>query len=74
MDPATINCQEACVNGCVLGDRCPNLKYLEETRKFLQEKSIDEMINIAANRFAPPPDIEAQDSQEPNPDHNGNFM
>jgi hypothetical protein len=72
MDPATINCQEACVNGCVLGDRCPNLKYLEQTRKFLQDKSIDEMLNIAAKRFAPPPDAEADGSPDPN--NNGNLM
>jgi len=51
----TINCKEACVNGCVLGDKCPNLEHLANTRKFLANTSIDKMLEIAANRFAPKP-------------------
>ncbi|MCS6959518.1 MAG: hypothetical protein RMK91_05655 [Pseudanabaenaceae cyanobacterium SKYGB_i_bin29] len=53
MNPTTINCKEACVNGCVLGDKCPHLPYLEQTRKFLANTSIDRMIQIAADRFKP---------------------
>ncbi|MDX1978541.1 MAG: hypothetical protein SFT94_12785 [Pseudanabaenaceae cyanobacterium bins.68] len=49
-----INCKEACVNGCILGDRCPNLKYLAEARKFIETTSMDQMLQIAADRFNPP--------------------
>lgn len=43
----TINCAEACVNGCVLGDRCPNLNYKEEAVKFVNDTSLDKMLEIA---------------------------
>ncbi len=56
MEPTTINCREACVNGCVLGDRCPNLQYLEKTRQFMANTSIDRLLEIAASRFGPPPE------------------
>jgi hypothetical protein len=44
---ATINCAEACVNGCVLGDKCPNLEYKDEAMKFVQDTSLDKMLEIA---------------------------
>lgn len=47
MNPAQINCAEACVNGCVLGDRCPNLEYKEQASKFIHETSLDDMLAIA---------------------------
>jgi hypothetical protein len=50
-----INCKEACINGCVLGDRCPNLKYLEEARKFIKNTSVEKMLEIAADRYNKPP-------------------
>ncbi len=53
-DPATINCKETCINGCVLGDHCPNLQHLATTRKFMAETSIERMLQIAAERFLPP--------------------
>ncbi len=56
MEPSTINCREACVNGCVLGDRCPNRQYLEKTRQFMANTSIERLLEIAASRFAPPPE------------------
>ncbi len=43
----TINCAEACVNGCVLGDQCPNLNYKDEAMKFVNETSLDKMLEIA---------------------------
>jgi hypothetical protein len=49
----TINCKEQCVNGCILGDRCPHLKYLADARKFVQDTAIDKIIEIATNRYAP---------------------
>ncbi|WP_436836069.1 hypothetical protein [Laspinema palackyanum] len=43
----TINCAVACVNGCVLGDKCPNREYAEQTSQFIEETSLDKMIEIA---------------------------
>lgn len=43
----SVNCAEACINGCVLGDRCPNVQYREQASQFIQEKSLDEMLAIA---------------------------
>lgn len=43
----TVNCAEACVNGCVLGDKCPNLEYKSEATKFVNETSLDQMLEIA---------------------------
>ena len=42
-----INCAEACVNGCVLGDRCPNLEHREAALKFIDETPLDKMLEIA---------------------------
>ncbi len=44
---STVNCAEACVNGCILGDKCPNKEYVTEASKFLQETSLDKMHEIA---------------------------
>lgn len=42
-----INCAEACVNGCVLGDECPNLEYKAQATKFIEETSLDKMLEMA---------------------------
>lgn len=42
-----INCAEACVNGCVLGDRCPNLQHREAASKFIDDTPLDKMLEIA---------------------------
>lgn len=42
-----INCKEACVNGCVLGDKCPNLEFKDSASKFIAETSLDKMLEIA---------------------------
>ncbi|HEY9646535.1 MAG TPA: hypothetical protein V6C88_09210 [Chroococcidiopsis sp.] len=47
MTPSEINCVEACVNGCVLGENCPNQGYREQAAKFIQETSLDDMLAIA---------------------------
>jgi hypothetical protein len=47
MNPTEINCAEACVNGCVLGDQCPNLEYKAQAEKFINETSLDDMLAIA---------------------------
>lgn len=59
-----INCKEACVNGCILGDKCPNLEHLAKARKFLEENSIDKMLEIAASRFLPKEELENSDSSQ----------
>ncbi len=56
MTQTMINCREACINGCILGDKCPNLEHLASVRKFMAETSIEKMLEIAANRFAPKAD------------------
>jgi hypothetical protein len=47
MDKQNINCAEACVNGCVLGDDCPNKEYVEEAANFIQDTPLDKMLEIA---------------------------
>lgn len=47
MNPAEINCAEACKDGCVLGDQCPNAEYQENASKFIQETSLDQMLAMA---------------------------
>lgn len=48
MNPTQINCAQACINGCVLGDEnCPNREHREKASKFIQETSLDEMLEIA---------------------------
>jgi hypothetical protein len=42
-----INCAEACKNGCVLGDQCPNLKYTEAASDFIANTSLDTMLEMA---------------------------
>lgn len=44
-----INCAEACINGCVLGDKCPNLEYKAKTTKFIHETSLDQLLEMAEN-------------------------
>lgn len=59
MDPTQIDCKTACVNGCVLGDQCPNREYQEQASKFIQDTSLDQMLAIAEEslrkRMAAPP-------------------
>lgn len=43
----TVNCAVDCVNGCVLGDDCPNKEYATQASKFMQETSLDKMHEIA---------------------------
>ncbi len=56
---ATVNCAQDCINGCILGERCPNKEYAAEASKFLQETSLDKMHEIAEEarrkKLAEPP-------------------
>ncbi len=42
-----VNCAEACVNGCILGDKCPNKEFATEASNFIKETSLDKMLEIA---------------------------
>jgi hypothetical protein len=42
-----INCAVECVNGCKLGDDCPNQEHLSQASKFIEETSLDQMLAIA---------------------------
>ena len=42
-----INCAEACINGCVLGDNCPNLEYKEKAAQFIQDTHLDKVRGMA---------------------------
>lgn len=43
----TIDCKTQCVNGCVLGDECPNKDFQESASKFIGETSLDKMLEMA---------------------------
>ncbi len=44
---STVNCDRDCVNGCVLGDKCPKKGFVEDASKFISETSLDQMLEIA---------------------------
>jgi hypothetical protein len=46
-----INCAVDCVNGCVLGDKCPNLEFREAAAQFIEDTSLDKMLEIAEERL-----------------------
>lgn len=45
---ADINCAEACQNGCVLGDQCPNKEEQQKASDFIENTSLDDMLEMAA--------------------------
>ncbi|WP_319422524.1 hypothetical protein [Pleurocapsa sp. FMAR1] len=47
MNPDQVNCAVDCAKGCVLGDRCPNTEYKNEASNFIQETSLDKMLEMA---------------------------
>jgi hypothetical protein len=47
MNSDSINCAVDCVDSCQLGDRCPKQEYRVETAKFINETSLDKMLEIA---------------------------
>ncbi|MEL6221134.1 MAG: hypothetical protein AAFQ57_09115 [Cyanobacteria bacterium J06626_14] len=47
MSEQTIDCAKMCVNGCVLGDDCPNLEYKDKASSFIESTSLDDMLAIA---------------------------
>lgn len=47
MENITVDCAKDCVNGCVLGDNCPNLEYKSQAMKFVNDTPLDKMHEIA---------------------------
>ncbi|MFM9265673.1 hypothetical protein [Tychonema sp. BBK16] len=43
----TVDCVVACVNGCVLGDKCPKREYAAATSSFIENTSLDKMLEMA---------------------------
>lgn len=46
-----VNCAVDCVNGCVLGDKCPNLEFKEAAAQFIEDTSLDKMLEMAEERL-----------------------
>ena len=47
MTEKQVNCQIECVEGCILPDNCPNQGYVVETTKFIEDTSLDKMLEMA---------------------------
>jgi len=54
LDPQSIDCKTACVNGCVLGDQCPNQEFAKAATQFIWDTPLDKLNEIAAARFTKP--------------------
>ena len=44
---ATVNCAVECVNGCIKGDACPNEAYTQQASSFIENTSLDTMVEMA---------------------------
>ena len=47
MTKIQINCAVDCVDGCRLGEDCPNKEYQQEASEFIKDTSLDKMLEIA---------------------------
>lgn len=47
MEEQKIDCKVQCVNGCVLGEKCPNVEFREATAKFIEDTPLDKMLEMA---------------------------
>lgn len=45
---ADINCAVDCKNGCVLGDDCPHKDSQQQASRFIEDTSLDTMLEMAA--------------------------
>lgn len=43
-----VNCAVDCKDGCVLGDQCPHKDSQQEASKFIENTSLDSMLEMAA--------------------------
>jgi hypothetical protein len=46
-EPRTVDCTQECVNGCILGEQCPNLEFKAQASTFIATTSLDEILAIA---------------------------
>lgn len=42
-----VNCAVDCKDGCVLGDQCPHKESQQEASKFIEDTSLDKMLEMA---------------------------
>ncbi len=42
-----INCAVDCAKGCILGDQCPHRQYIADATKFIDNTSLDQILEIA---------------------------
>jgi hypothetical protein len=43
----TVNCVVECANGCILGDQCSHRQYLQQATQFVENTSLDQMLEMA---------------------------
>ena len=44
---STVDCAVECVNGCIKGDECHNEAYTQQASSFIENTSLDKMIEMA---------------------------
>lgn len=44
---AEVNCAVDCANGCTLGEDCPKQEYTQQAASFIENTSLDRMLEMA---------------------------
>jgi hypothetical protein len=44
---ADVNCAVDCANGCILGENCPNKEYSQQAASFIENTSLDKILEMA---------------------------
>jgi len=47
VETTSVNCAEACVNGCIMPDNCPQGEHVKTASNFINSTSLDRMHEIA---------------------------
>jgi hypothetical protein len=47
MDKQTVNCAIDGVNGCILGEDCPNKEHAQQASRFINDTSLDTILEMA---------------------------
>jgi hypothetical protein len=42
-----VNCAQDCINGCILGEKCPNKEFAAQASDFIKDTSLDKMLEMA---------------------------
>lgn len=42
-----VNCAQDCINGCILGKKCPNKEFAAQASDFIKDTSLDKMLEMA---------------------------